>query len=176
MMSVVMTFVLLPALFFAPQEKNPDLWNAFHFFVGEWEGTGRGQAGEATVDRMYQFVLHGQFLEVKNKSVYKPQPQNPTGETHEDWGLFSFDRQRQKFVLRQFHVEGFVNQYVLDSLSTDGKTLVLTTERIENIPTGWRAKETYKIVNANEFQEIFELAAPGKDFEMYAENHFKRKR
>lgn len=53
---------------------------------------------------------------------------------------------------------------------------ILLPESIENIPAGWRAKETYKIVNANEFQEIFELAAPGKDFEMYSENHFKRKR
>lgn len=28
----------------------------------------------------------------------------------------------------------------------------------------------------NEFIEIFELAAPGKEFELYSENKFKRKR
>jgi hypothetical protein len=95
---------------------------------------------------------------------------------HEDWGLFSYDRSRKKFVLRQFHVEGFVNQYVLDSLAADGKTLILVTESIENIPVGWRAKETYKILNDDEFVEIFELAEPGKGFEVYSENHLKRKK
>jgi hypothetical protein len=28
----------------------------------------------------------------------------------------------------------------------------------------------------SEFVEVFELAAPGKDFEVYAENRFKRKK
>jgi hypothetical protein len=39
---------------------------------------------------------------------------------------------------------------------------VFVTERIENIPAGWRAKETYKILNEDEFVEIFESAEPGK--------------
>lgn len=103
------------------------------------------------------------------------QEKNPKGETHEDWALFSFDRGRKKFLLRQFHVEGFVNQYLLDSKSEDGKTLVFITESIENIPAGWKAKETYRIVNDNEFIEVFELAAPGKEFELYSETRFKRK-
>lgn len=36
--------------------------------------------------------------------------------------------------------------------------------RIENIPVGFRAKETYKIVNENEFMETFELAGQEKDY------------
>src|ERR1700688_2350360 len=32
--------------------------------------------------------------------------------------------------------------------------------RIENIPNGWRARETYSIVNDNKFIERFELARP----------------
>jgi hypothetical protein len=50
------------------------------------------------------------------------------------------------------------------------------SEGIENIPTGWRARETYRIISNDEFIEVFELAAPGKDFEVYTENHLKRKR
>jgi len=65
---------------------------------------------------------------------------------------------------------------VLDSLSSDGKTFVFVTESIENISSGWRARGTYRILNENEFTETFELAAPDKDFEVYIENHFKRKR
>ena len=68
---------------------------------------------------------------------------NPKGETHQDIGFFSYDRGRKQFVLRQFHVEGFVNQFKGD-ISEDGKLIVFTSESIENIPAGFRAKETYQ--------------------------------
>jgi hypothetical protein len=76
--------------------------------------------------------------------------------------------------MRQFHVEGFVNQYVLTEAATDGKKLVWTTESIENIPARWRARETYLIADQNEFRELFELAEPGKDFMLYTRTHFRR--
>jgi hypothetical protein len=132
--------------------------------------------GTSKVEREYRFVLNDKFLEMKNKSTYEPQEDNPKGEVHEDCGLFSYDQGRKKFVFRQFHVEGFVNQYVLDSLPADGKTLIFVTEGIENIPSGWRARETYNILNDDEFTETFELAPPEQEFELYITNHFKRKR
>jgi hypothetical protein len=67
----------------------------------------------------------------------------------------SQNQSRKQFVLRQFHVEGFVNQYVMTASSADGKTIVFTTESIENIPVGWRARETYKRSGADEFVEVF---------------------
>jgi hypothetical protein len=48
-------------------------------------------------------------------------------------------------------------------------------ESVENIPESWRASETYRILNYGEFIEVFELAGPGKEFELYSENRFKRK-
>ena len=88
----------------------------------------------------------------------------------------SFDKAKKTFVLRQFHVEGFVNQYVTTSSSAKGKTIVFTSESIEKIPAGYRALETYKILGSDEFKEVFEIAEPGKDFELYSEGHFKRKK
>lgn len=88
--------------------------------------------------------------------------------------MMSFDKSRKKFVFRQFHVEGFVNQYVMTS--TDVKTIVFASESIENIPAGFRARETYKILGPDEFTEVFEIAEPGKEFEVYSEGHFKRKK
>jgi hypothetical protein len=58
--------------------------------------------------------------------------------------------------------------------SADGKTLIFATDRIDNIADGWRARETYKIVNQDEYTEVFELAPPQKDFALYAESHWKR--
>lgn len=120
-------------------------------------------------------MLNGKFLQARNKSTFAPQARNPKGEVHEDIGFFSYDSNRKRFVLRQFHVEGFVNQYVLQDLAEDGKTMVFVTESIENIPPDWRAKETYRVLNDDEFTEVFELAVPGKDFEVYTKSHFKRK-
>ena len=173
---VLILFGLTNLLQAQAQEKKPDPWDPWKFFIGNWEGIGKGEPGESKVERSYEFVLEGQFILAKNKSFYPPQEKNPQGEVHTDWGLFSYDMGRKKFVLRQFHVEGFVNQYVLDSISSDGKTLIFATEAIENIPAGWKAKETYKLTGNDEFTEIFELAAPGKEFSVYSESYLKRKK
>jgi hypothetical protein len=150
------------------------VWAPFQFLVGTWEGTGQGRPGSSHVRRQYQFVLNGKFLQVKNRSVYDPHDKNPSGEVHEDWGFLSFDETRGVFVLRQFHVEGFVNQYALLGPASGDLPLRFVSEAIENIAPGWRARETYRKLGDNEFIETFDLAEPGKEFELYTENHFHR--
>jgi hypothetical protein len=176
MKNLTLLTLLVSAAMFAQTDRKSDVWLPFKFFIGSWEGAAKGQSGDGKVEREYQFILNQKYLQAQNKTVYAPSKQNPAGEVHEDWGIFSYDRSRKKIVLRQFHVEGFVNQYVLDSLATDGKYITFITEGIENIAPGWRAKETYKILNDNEFIETFALAAPGKDFEVYSESHLVRKK
>ena len=39
-------------------------------------------------------------------------------------------------VLRQFHGEGFVNEYVMEPVLGDGKSFEFVTVRIENISAG----------------------------------------
>jgi hypothetical protein len=151
-----------------------DVWVSLRFLVGNWTGTGEGQPGLSTVTRSYQFILGGRFLECRNRSVYAPQEKNPKGETHEDLGLFSYDKARGQFVLRQFHVEGFVNQYVCEKPVADGLPLCFTTEAIENIPAGWQARETYSVLGPDEFVEVFELAPSGGEFSQYSRSHLKR--
>lgn len=149
-------------------------WSLFDFFVGTWKGTGGGEPGTGDYERSYCFIFNKKFLEVRNKSTYPPSQNNPKGEIHEDLGYISFDKARHCFVFRQFHVEGFVNQYKLDSVSEDGKRFVFISEAIENIASGWRAKETYQISGENEFTETFELAPPGNDFSVYTSVTLRR--
>jgi len=176
MITLLTIILMLTPLGLLQTGKVQSTWEPLKVLVGSWEGTGKGQPGNSRVEREYQLVLGDKFLQVKNKSTYPPQKENPKGEVHEDWGLFSYDRTRKQFVLRQFHIEGFVNQYRLEKAASDAKSFVFVTESIENIAAGWRARESYKIVNANEFIETFELAEPGKDFEVYTETQFKRKK
>lgn len=155
-------------------QAGTDPWAPLRFIVGSWRGTNAGQPGEGTSERTYQFEFDGTFLVGRNKAVYPPQPANAKGETHQDTGFFSYDKARKKLVLRQFHSEGFVNQYVVDELAADGKSITFVTESIENIPPGWRASERYRITGPDEFVETFELCAPGKACEVYAEGRFRR--
>lgn len=145
-------------------------------FVGNWAGEGDGEPGHGKYERSYQFILNKNFIEIKNKSTYPPTAQNPKGEVHEDIGYFSYDKSSKKFKLRQFHIEGFVNEFILESISIDKKTIVFITESIENIPKGWRGKETYRLINENEIEETFELAEPEKDFAVYSKVKLIRKK
>lgn len=140
--------------------------------LGTWAGQTEGEPGSGTVEREYTRILGGRFIEVRNVSTYPPQAKNPKGERHEDRGIFSYDGARRAIVFRQFHVEGFVNQYVLDPASTPDR-LVFTTEAIENIPAGWRARETYALAG-DRLEEVFELSEPGKDYTVYSRNRMTR--
>ena len=167
--------LFVPVLLWGQAKDITSPWEPLKFLVGRWQGITHGKPGDGRVERQYKFLLDGKFLHETNTSTYPPQEKNPKGEVHHHLGMISYDQQRKKFVYRQFHKEGFVNQYVLESMTPDGKQFVFVTENIENIPPGWRAKETYTVASQDEFKERFELAQPGKDFELYSENNLKRK-
>ena len=149
-----------------------DEWAPLRFLLGTWEGATSGQPGNGSVRRQYRLALREHFIEVHNASTYPPQEKNPKGEAHEDIGYISYDQSRKAFVLRQFHVEGFVNTYATGPNPTP--PVVFTSEGIENIPSGWRARETYRVISEDEFVEVFELAEPGKEFTLYSEARLKR--
>jgi hypothetical protein len=152
----------------------PDIWAPLRFLIGTWEGTSTGKPGNGTVRREYRFALRDRFIEVRNTSTYPPQERNPKGEIHEDIGYISYDRGRKAFVFRQFHVEGFVTTYVTSQ--NPSVPMVFTSESIENIPSGWRARETYTAVSQTELVETFELAEAGKEFTRYSEAHLNKMR
>jgi hypothetical protein len=174
MKHIFVVLLLCPILSNAQMSKQDSLWLPFKVFIGKWSGDSEGQPGKGRYERSYEVVLNKKFIEVKNKSTYPPSKENPKGEVHEDRGFISYDKSRKTFILRQFHIEGFVNQYKIESISPDNKIIVFISENIENIPAGFRARETYQIINENQFTETFEMAEPGKDFELYSKATLKR--
>lgn len=151
-----------------------DVWAPFRVFVGTWKGAGEGSPGAGTGVQTWAFILRGTYLQVQNKTTIAPSDKNPKGEVHEDMGVFSYDKTRQKYVLRQFHVEGFVNQYVLESLPAEGQPFVFVSESIENIPAGFRARLTYRFLDADTYEQTFDLAPPGQEFTCYSKGLMKR--
>jgi hypothetical protein len=171
----LLVLLIGPAVLSGQQPVAPDPLERLGFLIGRWEGTSEGTPGQATVRREYTRVLNSRFIRAHNRNVYPPQDKNPKGEIHEDEGWFSFDRARKRLVLRQFHVEGFVNQYLENADSSPGK-LIFTTEAIENIPAGWRARETYIVHGPDAFEEVFELAEAGTAFALYSRARLARVR
>ena len=169
------TLLLAISLVAAQSPASADPWAPIAYLVGTWEGVTEGQPGKGQVERRYERVLGSKFIQVRNRSSYPKQEKNPKGETHEDVGFFSFDRARKRVLLRQFHVEGFVNHYALDSSST-AERLIFVSESLENIPAGVRARETYVFSGSDQLEEIFEIAEPGKDFELYSRSRLTRRR
>ena len=171
---IFLLLLMIPFAGSAQLSKKDSLWLPFKDFIGEWKGAGDGVDGKATYERSYKLVLNKNYIEVRNKSNYEPNDKSPKGYLHEDVGYISYDKMRKTFIFRQFHIEGFINQYKLESISPDGKTLVFVSESIENIPAGWRAKETFTIANGS-LKEAFDLAEPGKEYEPYTKADLLRK-
>ena len=143
-------------------------------FVGSWEGRESGRAGDGVGDRTCELVLGDNFLFCDNTSTFPPQERNPEGEVHRDWTMFSYDGLRARFVARQFNIETFVNHLVLDADASDEDRLVFVSESSENAPEGTRVRLAYRFQGTDHFEETFEIAWPGKDFEIYLTNLWSR--
>jgi hypothetical protein len=154
----------------APEADDP--WGPLRVLIGNWKGEGTGLGGDATVEHSYGFILQDRFLHTKTRSVGEARPDGTAGELHEDWGIFSYDSDRNGIVLRQFLTEGFVNTYALGEPVAEG-ALVFTTESTESAG-GTQARLTFEVLNENEYRQILELAPPGKDFFRCRTMHMRR--
>jgi hypothetical protein len=176
-MKVLLTLLMFATLT-ASAAENPatDRWGRVRFLLGTWEGTATGEPGKGTVERTYELVLGGQFIEERNTSRYEAKAPGAKPEVHHHRGFMSYDKARKTFMLRHFHEEGFVNLYALNTDKSMAEYLIFDSVTFENFSNEWRARENYDVISPDEFVEIFELAEPGKDFVEYSRNHFKRKR
>jgi hypothetical protein len=176
MFKSVLRWLLLASVTFAvqAQEGKPDPWEQVRFMIGTWHASALGESGEGSVVRTYEFILNNQFIQERNTSTYPPQEKNKKGEVHQHLGIISYDGKRKTLVLRQFHQESFVNTYVLNRSVSRPALLVFESESFENFDSTWKGRETYEIVSNDEFVETFELAPPGKPFQVYSKSRFRR--
>ena len=158
----------------AQEQETENKWEPFEYFIGSWQGHETGVAGIGKGARTYEKIMNGTYLYFRNTSTFEPQEKNPKGEKHEDQTYFSYDEINNNYVIRQFNSEGYINKFVLDSLSADNKYFVFVSESSENAPPDLRARIIYSIQNENEFIETFELAFPKKDFQLFLKNYWKR--
>ncbi len=149
-------------------------WAATRFLLGQWLGTATGEAGQGGAGRQYELVLNGQFIRETSNVVYPPKDRSAKQEVHEHWGFMSYDRGRNRILLRQFYSEGFVYQFALDPAQSTRKKLVFESERLESFRNKWRARLTYEAQGAGKFTEIFELAPPDTRLQAYSKIEFRK--
>jgi len=150
--------------------QKRDAWAAHRLLPGRWEIEIDGRLGQGTGNRHYEFIFNDQFLIGRHASIRLPQEQSPEGDYHRELSIYSFDSERDTIVLRQFIVEGYVLQFTCD---TEPMRIVCETESIEN-GTGMAARMTLEFANPYRFSEVFELASPGEELQVYFKNTFTR--
>jgi hypothetical protein len=156
------------------EDEKPDPLAAMNWIVGDWTGVGEGQPGVSSSQRHATRIQGGKFIMVEGTSVYPKQEKNPKGEVHTSIDIWSFDRARAVFVMRQFDSLGFVSTYVQDKAASTPERLVLASEHLENVPTGWTARYSYIATARDEYQEIFELSTDATGFKPYVTGKFLR--
>ncbi len=150
--------------------EAPDPWAPLRLLVGTWEGEIDGRLGKGRGVRRYEFVVGDRYLLCRHVSVRLPQEKSPEGDQHEELALFSFDTERGQVVYREFMIEGVV---VRSACEVDGMRVVCTSEAVESGP-GIRARLTLEIADRYRFTEIYELAFPGRELELYFTNRWTR--
>ena len=152
------------------ESQTTDPWAPFRLLEGNWEGAIEGRLGQGKGRRRFKFVLDEKFVLLEHASIRLPQDKSPGGDYHREIGVFSFDRDRDKVIYREFLVEGYVNQYVCE---VEPKQFVCTTESVEN-GAGMKARLTLEILDAYRFDETFELAGRGEELGLYFTNRWTR--
>ncbi len=140
-----------------------DPWQPFRLLEGTWIGAIDGILGQGEGRRRYEFILDGRYLVSRHASVRLPQEKSPEGDYHRDLAVFSYDRGRGSIVQREFMVEGYV---VRSECQVEPKRFVCTSEDVEN-GSGIRARLSVEIADRYRFQEVYELAFPGREMKVY---------
>ena len=136
---ILILLLLSPSFVFAQDTSFTEFIN---YFRGNWSSVQEACVGIGKADRSYKMVVDSNYLHITNTAYFQPDSTHVTGSDHHDWGLFSYDNTRKKIMLREFNSEGFIIQYILDTISADGKTYIFLSESIENIPEDWQARTT----------------------------------
>ncbi len=174
-MKKILIFILLilPTISFC-QDAN---FEKLNFLFGEWSGTGSGFGNEKSkIESGFQLSMNGKYIEVINDSRFEPTEKKPEGEHHIDKGFISFDKQRKLIIYRQFNIEGFVNQYVLNESKSNDNLLVFETETIENFVPGGKARWTIIKLNEDQIKTTFDVSFPNQEYACFGENILSRKK
>jgi len=57
MLKTLFFILMLVGFVSAQTPSQPDTWKPLKFFIGAWEGIGKGEPGESKLEREYKLIL-----------------------------------------------------------------------------------------------------------------------
>ncbi len=156
------------------EPSEEDVWQPYRLLAGGWKGEGSGFGIVSDVTHEWEFVMGGEFLRLKTRSVPRDMESSAeVHEVHEDVGYLSLDTDRDAFVFRQFLSEGFVNTFDVTA-DTDGFVKIVFEYRESESAGGMRARMLLEFVSQTEYEMVLELAGTGKDFAPCQNMHMRK--
>ena len=82
---------------------------------------------------------------------------------------------RDAFIFRQFNIESYVNQYVLNEDYSTDTSFVFESELIENFAEGGKTKWTILVHSPDHRETIFDVSFPDSEYACFGTNHLWKK-
>lgn len=161
--------ILITHLQYVNSQENT--YYIFDFLIGNWVGSGTGIGkSKSEISASFSYTVGNTYIEVNHHTEFEPSDKRMKGDIHDDWGMISYDKQREVYVYRQFNIEGFYNQFILIDSLTNENIFVFETEQTENVVVGSKTRFTVKKINNFEIETYYDLSLPDKEFANYSRN------
>ncbi len=153
----------------------PVPWKPFSdlaWLVGPWSGTAssRGRVGGRVV--RFTMELSGNTLVERGSTIFPAEEGRPE-ESLEDVGVWTYDRERRKYVASYFFSTGVSGAFEAE-IQGDG-TIRLVAPSLLNYESGARARLTLKKAGDSGLDLSMDIAPPGRDFVAYLTSRLKKK-
>jgi len=164
-------YILLAAAFLftlsnlsAQQPVKDADWSAYNFLIGQWAGEGNGAPGQGTGIVTFSYDLQKRVIVRRNETNF-PKTDKAPAFSHND--LMVIYQQGDKTLATYWDNEGHTINYTV-TFSADAKKLYFTSDIIPQAP---RFRLVYDKLGENRYNNIFEIASPGKpeEFSKYLE-------
>lgn len=142
-------------------QQNP-VWDNWSWLIGEWKGEGTGEPGQGGGTFSFEFKLDKKIIERRSHSEYLASENKPLV-IHDDLMIIYADQTGNPSKAIYFDNEGHTINY---SISYSNKSIVMTSDKIQNIPI---FRLTYTLLDNGSINTKFEMSQDGKNFMTYIE-------
>ena len=150
-------------------------WKPFSdvaWLLGHWSGT--ASSGGRIGGRVVRFTmeLSGNYLMERGSTIFPAEEGKPE-ESLEEIGVWTYDRDRRKYVASYFFSTGVSGLFEAEILE-DG-TIRLVAPSLLNYEAGTRARRTLRKAGETGLEVSMDLAPLGKEFVAYQTASLKKK-
>jgi hypothetical protein len=151
--------------------RGADVWDPYHFLLGEWKGEGGGEPGQGSGGFSFAMDLQGKVLVLKNHVDF-PAQAGRQAFAHDNLMVVYPAEGRGQTKAVYWDSEGHVIHYS-GKVSEDGKVIMFLSDPG---PSGPRFRLSYTKEDEGLIKTKFEMAPPGKPdgFTTYVEGKARR--